>query len=1127
MKHFTFLFVLLLCTVSMNAAEIFRQDSIYERVYQNLLTGAPNVNDPSSGSDLNIMGDESDANFVRQLFNFEELTSDEAYCHWSDTYLQEANNNLVSTGNPQLYGLWLRIYKGIDLCNYFLEQTASLTDATTITQRASVRVMRAFYYSYALSLFGNPPLTTSTSDKGKQVGREGLFNFLIDELKDAEPSVPDAQAFTSADAGYGHVTKGVAWMLMARLYLNAEVYTGTPHWEDAAAYAKKIIDSGAYQLSMTAVNGWSGYQQLFMGDNGESAAAKEMILPIYVDGAGANSWSALFFLAAMSNGLEYIHPDEETMGIGASQTWAGHSSRKPLIDRILPNANLPEVHAYAMPEKAGDDRAIIENYPTKYDDSYKTEFGLSPYLTKYNNFHSDGTAAHGTTFADTDLPLMRYAEALMTYAEAEFRLGNTAVALEYINMVRSRSHAAKLTSLTLKDIEDEWSREFYYEGRRRTDMIRFNTLTGKSFRRLLPIPEYVMRLQPDLIQNPGYVATDLKDVKLIQPSFVNEAIKLDSIIGLSFAWHTVTQGEADDTYALAIGKDKDNCQLFTSYEDTTTIISTYDLQKIMQNYFPDSKEADVKVYCIAYFNASKCSTDSVTLHLVAPAKISNPWFMLIGGKWNNTVEGIGESIFPLVYGDNIDYYQSGDGFQFVKNFSWEDSWGSTDGSIYNLTQNVIRSSIYIDKDGWYNVHMTTYTPVITPVTDYVETTYKAVTLSTGLQTITLSPMRNRDHEAVFFAKFTLDSESKLSVNADDVSLAKDVIKEAGTYYVFVNTQSKTCMIFKADGSDFIPSQSNHDIVNTLEPIPATGMGTIELGEGVDSVQVVNIGRINSGDKVSNIVLVVNGRQIRLSDDGRCAVSAIKGIVSAEVRFYADYQSGDLITRRWSDYFDLSTKTAPSATMVTSDGKSYGMASGADGIMGYGYLSGTVTVNHGNRSWTETVSQPGFYKAIISTTTNSDGTTSESLAFTKISSVSMIGDFNNWDGDEPLTYNAADNIWEGTLTLSSAIRYMKIRANNAWDLNWGFSADALSGTLVENGSSNLTISSSGTYQVTVILTYPGDSRYSISSTSTGIIAPAPADGPAKIYDLNGIEVKHPKSGVYIVRKNGQVRKMIIK
>lgn len=620
-------------------------------------------------------------------------------------------------------------------------------------------------------------------------------------------------------------------------------------------------------------------------------------------------------------------------------------------------------------------------------------------------------------------------------------------------------------------------------------------------------------------------------MKFVQPSFANETIKLDSIVGLLFAWHPIIQGEGAASYALSIGKDRGDSRQLTLTDDTTAVVTYSDLQAIMRDYFPGSREADVKVYCTANFNGCRCSTDSMTIHLKASAKVGNPWFMIgscIGdGEWSNSVDGMGKSIYPLADGDNINYFRSGDIFMIVKNFSWSGSWGSSDGGINNLTNAEYRNNITIPSDGWYNVHMTTVAPTITAVSDHVETVYNAVTLSTGSQTVTLSPMSSREHEAEYFAQFTLDSESKVSVNADDVSLEKDLTVKAGTYDVFINTQSKTCMIFEAGGSDFNDGNSSQEVNDALEPIPVTSVGTVELSDDVDSVQVVNIGRINAADEVHNVVLVVNnGKEINLSDDGRCAVSDVRGILSAKAQIYADYRSGDVITRRCSDSFDLTAKTLPSATMVTSDGTSYGMALGSTGIIGYGYLSGTVIVNHGDLSWTENVSDPGFYKAVIVTTTQSDGATSEKLSLTKINTISMIGDFTGWSSDIPMTYNAEDNSWEGTLTLTSAISNMKFRGNSDWSLNWGFLNDALSGYLLENGS-NFTISTPNTYYVKVYLTYPGDSHYILSTTPTGINIPAAVDGPVKIYDLKGIGQKNPKSGVYIVRKNGQTRKVIIK
>lgn len=1127
MRHFTILFMLTLLSVSMNAADVFRQDSIYERVYQNLFTGSVNVNDPNDYCDLHGL-DEGTSNFMRQLFTFEELTSDEAYCSWGDYGISDANANKVSALSPMLYGLWMRIYKGIDLCNYFLEQTATLTDAATLTQRASVRAMRALYYYHALDLFGNPPLTTSTTDKGQQVGREALFNFLIDELKAVEPDVPDAQASTSADAGYGYVNKGVVWMLLARLYLNAEVYTGTAHWAEAAAYAKKIIDCNAYHLSTTTVNGWSGYQQLFMGDNGESDAAKEMILPIRLDGNGPTGWGVMFYIAAMSNNREYINPDGVTMGNGSSQAWGGYSSRKPLIERFFPGGNVPNAHVYQMPAKAEDDRALIENSPKKDEDYNETYFGDSPYLVKFNNFHSDGSAGHNTTFADTDIPLMRYAEALMTYAEAMYRMGDTSTALHYINMVRTRAHAKPLTSLTLSDLTDEWSREFYYEARRRTDMIRFNILKGKSFRRLLPIPENVINNQPDLVQNPGYKVTDATDVKFIQPSFAHETITVDSIVALSFAWHSITQEEADIHYTLSIGKDRHNSLPFTS-EDTTTTISAKDLQSAMEQYFPNLTEADMKVYCTAYCGSEEYSTDSMTIHVFASEKlnlpIKDPWYIIgtcIGdGSWQNSVEGVGHSMYPLDYRDNIIYFQAGDQFKLVKGFGWDNQWGSWSGNYQDLTRNDGASNnITIPDAGWYNIDMSNDWPSITPLTDYKETVYNNVSLTAGSQTFTLKPISNKEHEVEYFAQVTIDNKSKISINADDTILVKDATVKAGTYNVFVNTQSLNYSVSNADG--YNEDDAKNNIVSTLESIPATSVGVIGLGRDDDSVQVVNIGRINPTDEVHNIVLVIGNKEIALTDDGKCTFRDIAGITAARVRFYAEYKSGDVTTRRWSDYFDLSTKVVPLATMVNSDGKRYGMA-GDNEIIGYGYLSGSVTVEYGDLSWTQTVSEPGFYRG--SFVVGSNDNTAPTLQLTLIKTISMIGSFNTWAEDVPMTYNATSNCWEGTLKLTEPTE-MKFRANNDWGLDWGSNNnDEWSGTLTEMGN-NISINTPDTYNVKVYLTYPYDSHYILTS-ATGITLPAAANGIEKIYDLNGVEMKHPKSGVYIVRKNGQTRKMIIK
>jgi hypothetical protein len=557
-KIFTLLFLVFLATPSLlhAADDSFKQDSIYKRVYQNLAIERVDPNDPSSSFDI-ISADYSGANFIRQLFYAQELTSDEAYCIWGDTGISDYDTNKIKTTNPLIEGLYLRIYKGIDLCNTFLENTENLTDSKTLQQRAEVRVMRALYFSYALDIFGNPPLTTSTAKVGDQVGRSALFDFIVKELKDAEPSVADAHAYSSSDANYGLVNKGVVWMLLARLYLNAEVYTGTAHWTDAATYAKKIIDSGAYQLYTTATNGWSAYQQLFMGDNGKTGASHEMIMPIYLQGKTNGGYGTLFLLAGLSNGRTIVNPDKKTTGLGLDGAiWGGITSREPLIKRFFSDGTVPNAHACDMPANAGDDRAIIEHPNGGYD--YETStFGAAPYMVKFNNFKTDGSAGSDNTFIDMDIPLMRYAEALLTYAEAEFRLGNTEEALKYVNEVRTRAHAKTLTSLTLNDLSDEWSREFFYEFRRRTDMVRFGTFTETAFRNVFPIPASIIEANSTLEQNEGYRATaPSTDIKFSEATTAlkEKVIEVENTPVLSLSWNDIWTGDGEHTYTVSAGK---------------------------------------------------------------------------------------------------------------------------------------------------------------------------------------------------------------------------------------------------------------------------------------------------------------------------------------------------------------------------------------------------------------------------------------------------------------------------------------------------------------------------------------------------------------------------------------------
>ena len=336
----------------------------------------------------------------------------------------------------------------------------------------------------------------------------------------------EAKAKKSTDAGYGRVDQAADWMLLMRLYLNAEVYTGTAQWQKAADYAKKVMDSD-YRLNTNGVNGWTPYQMLFMGDNGETDAAYEAVFPILCDGKTTTSYgTSLFLMASTFDGDMHADPSDPIATNGTDANWGGNRARAELIEQFFPNGDAPQVAAYDMKDAAGDDRALFDGIgrqvdnPTGYDGVFKDGYAVA----KFVNFKTDGSVGHDPKFPDADFFFFRVAEAYLTYAEATARLNGgstTAEGTNAINALRARAHNADTKQVySLNNILDEWQKEFYFEGRRRVDLIRFGKFGGNSdyiwswkggvkngrnfeaTKNIFAIP--AAAVDEVLIQNPGY-----------------------------------------------------------------------------------------------------------------------------------------------------------------------------------------------------------------------------------------------------------------------------------------------------------------------------------------------------------------------------------------------------------------------------------------------------------------------------------------------------------------------------------------------------------------------------------------------------------------------------------------------
>lgn len=507
----------------------FTEDELLNKIYSSfVLTGQQG---PSGKPDIQDV-DEGFSDYFRNVWELQEFTTDEASWIWiGDPGIPELLHNTYDASNSCTSGLYYRLFFTITLCNYYLDQFPADGSDENTKRRAEVRFIRALTYYNVMDLYGSATFTEHVvAEPGERYTRQQYFDFVEKELKEIENDLA-----TAGSLKYGRVDKVAAQLLLARLYLNAEVYTGTPKWNEAKDYAQKVIDNGYYHLNTnSAVNPntgekFSAYQMLFLADNDSNGAQYENIFPIIHDGVNTQSYGGMHYLVLSS----YAKPTESNMEAaipsGTTAAWGKCMRvRGKLIENFFGKATvLPEDPASQseITNIAGDDRALFytgKGYSRDIIDETDATQGYA--CSKFRNVRSDG----GTTsiidqFVDTDLPLMRIAEAYLTYAEAETRLnGATAAAAEKINALRERAHAVKQNSYTLDDIRTEWSKEFWCEGRRRMDLVRFNSYGGQStytweymggaaagsqfpaFRNIFALPLNDLTNNPNLEQNSGY-----------------------------------------------------------------------------------------------------------------------------------------------------------------------------------------------------------------------------------------------------------------------------------------------------------------------------------------------------------------------------------------------------------------------------------------------------------------------------------------------------------------------------------------------------------------------------------------------------------------------------------------------
>jgi len=466
---------------------------------------------PAGNGDISFL-DEGTSDFLRLYWKMQTLSTDEAVIAWNDPGLQDFHNMNWSSSNPMSQGLYYRSIYQITLANEFIRESAdeklsgrgiSGAEADNIRLlRTEARFLRSYQYWVLMDLFGNPPFTDENSPIGivfpNQITRADLFNYIESELKEVEGGLSDART-----AAYGRADKGAAWALLARLYLNAEVYTGTARWSDALTYAKKVIDAG-YSLV-------PNYRHLMLADNNLNTS--EFIFTINYDGIKTQNYGGTTFLVHAAVGGA-MNPGD--FGVGGG--WVGFRTTKNIVN------------LFNDPSGATDKRAQFAGNKLEIDNQGDFTDGYA--VTKFRNVTRGGawgSDAQGN-FADTDFPLFRLAEMYLIYAEAVLRGatgGTKDQARDYINLLRTRAYggstAGNISSvdLTLDFVLDERGRELYMEAQRRTDLIRYGRFTGSNylwpwkggvkdgrgvedFRKLFPLPSFDIIANPNLTQNQGY-----------------------------------------------------------------------------------------------------------------------------------------------------------------------------------------------------------------------------------------------------------------------------------------------------------------------------------------------------------------------------------------------------------------------------------------------------------------------------------------------------------------------------------------------------------------------------------------------------------------------------------------------
>lgn len=472
----------------------------------------------------------------RGIYDYNTLTTDEAIIpirggNWYDGGLWENMYNHTWTAtDTDLYNVWKYLYKVIVLSTKSLEtiekHKALLTEQQRVDYAAEVRAVRAMYYYYAMDMFGRIPILQSSTQKTadiRQSNRSDVFWYVVKELQDVAPLLANEHSNLQGNY-YGRVTRPVAWFLLAKLSLNAEVYTDDD-WTDSSRPDGKTI---MFDIEGNKKNAWQTcvhYCDLIKAAGYTLEADYTKNFAVHNEGSSENIFTIPLDKILYLNEFHYLfrsrHYAHGGAYSGASENGTCATLHTMAVNGFgteTPDARLDMNFYTGKVEVDGKYVTMDNGTPLEYKPlAVEKNLTASPYLetagARMKKYEVDRTAYSDGRMPDNDIVLYRYADVLLMKSEAKVRNGESGD--EEMNAVRSRVGMPSL-SATLDNILNERLLELVWEGWHRQDMIRFGTYCKqydihtpseadkKGYTTVFPIPEKARELNTNLKQNPGY-----------------------------------------------------------------------------------------------------------------------------------------------------------------------------------------------------------------------------------------------------------------------------------------------------------------------------------------------------------------------------------------------------------------------------------------------------------------------------------------------------------------------------------------------------------------------------------------------------------------------------------------------